>query len=236
MKKTLITLLALAGVAAADSVLLESKLTNNGVSSSVMDAIYGKTQADAATASGLKVDRFAETKKDFTFSVSDLLTNATLGEDELYSINAITFASRYDTVANWNNTYAFTGTATVKINDVVVGTSTTLTLNPVANGNGTDYNIGTFTFGFDNAFLLDGTETVTISLNSSDNKKFGVAAVANNGTVTATDITDMVTSSSGDKYKAVVQLSGSVVTIPEPATATLSLLALAGLCARRRRK
>ena len=235
MKKTLITLLALAGVAAADSVLLESKLTNNGVSSSVMDAIYGKTKNDAVTASGLKVDKFAETKKDFTFSVSDLLTNATLGEDELYSINAITFASRYETVTNWNSTYAFTGTATVKINDVVVGTSTTLTLNPVANGNGTDYNIGTFTFGFDNAFLLDGTETVTISLTASD-KKFGVAAVANNGTVTATDITDMVTSSSGDKYKAVVQLSGSVVTIPEPATATLSLLALAGLAARRRRK
>ena len=195
-----------------------------------MDAIYGKTEGDAETASGLAVDRFEGNNRNFTFNVADLLANVTLGENEFYSINAITFASRYDTVTNFDTNYSFSGTATVTIAGETVGTSTTLTLAPVANDNGIDYNIGKFTFSFDEAFSLTGTETVTINLTTSS-KKFGVTAVKNESNVTTTDVTDMV-----NNYKAVVQLSGSVVTIPEPATATLSLLALAGLCARRRRK
>lgn len=47
---------------------------------------------------------------------------------------------------------------------------------------------------------------------------------------------DVVPEGTGSKITATIVANGYSSAIPEPATATLSLLALAGLCARRRRK
>ncbi len=66
---------------------------------------------------------------------------------------------------------------------------------------------------------------------TSDPTKIGVTFVDVNGNTFDSDVTNIEVDAATGQYKVIAS-----VTVPEPTTATLSLLALAGLCARRRRK
>lgn len=73
--------------------------------------------------------------------------------------------------------------------------------------------------------------SMTVSGNATDGYKYGATIVKVTGELTG----DTVSMSIGGGSKSMVSSVAYSVT-PEPTTATLSLLALAGLCARRRRK
>ena len=86
--------------------------------------------------------------------------------------------------------------------------------------------------------ILGDNVAITLNVDSLDNIE-GVTLFKTTGNVTGLDaLTVTFVDATGAEKEAAVSFSnGSVVTgtIPEPATATLSLLALAGLAARRRR-
>lgn len=90
----------------------------------------------------------------------------------------------------------------------------------------------------ENDLILGDNVAITLNVDSLDNIE-GVTLFKNAGNVTGLDaLTVTFVDATGAEKEAAVSFSnGSVVTgsIPEPTTATLSLLALAGLAARRRR-
>lgn len=96
----------------------------------------------------------------------------------------------------------------------------------------------TIDLGEENLILGDNV-AITLNVDSLDNIE-GITLFKNAGNVSGLDeLTVTFMDASGTKKEAAVSFSnGSVVTgtIPEPTTATLSLLALVGLAARRRRK
>ncbi len=96
----------------------------------------------------------------------------------------------------------------------------------------------TIDLGEENLILGDNV-AITLNVNSLDNIE-GVTLFKNSGNVSGLDkLSVTFRDATGAEKKAAVSFSnGSVVTgtVPEPTTATLSLLALAGLAARRRRK
>lgn len=89
------------------------------------------------------------------------------------------------------------------------------------------------------SLILGDKVAITLNVDSLDNIE-GVTLFKTTGNVTGLDaLTVTFMDATGTTKEAAVSFSnGSVVTsnIPEPTTATLSLLALAGLAARRRRK
>lgn len=106
-------------------------------------------------------------------------------------------------------------------------------------------NGGTITFSADStidlgeeSLILGDNVAITLNVDSLDNIA-GVELFKTTGNVTGLDTltVTLVDSTGATKKTAVSYSNGSVVTgtVPEPTTATLSLLALAGLAARRRR-
>lgn len=107
-------------------------------------------------------------------------------------------------------------------------------------------NGGTINFNGDYTIDLGGEDlilgnnvAITMNVDSLDNIE-GISLFKTTGNVAGLDklSVTLVDSTGATKETAVSYSNGSVVTapIPEPTTATLSLLALAGLAARRRRK
>ncbi|MBQ2814947.1 MAG: PEP-CTERM sorting domain-containing protein [Akkermansia sp.] len=96
----------------------------------------------------------------------------------------------------------------------------------------------TIDLGEENLILGDNV-AITLNVDSLDNIE-GITLFKNAGNVTGLDaLTVTFVDATGAEKEAAVSFSnGSVVTgsVPEPTTATLSLLALAGLAARRRRR
>ena len=118
------------------------------------------------------------------------------------------------------------------LNNVEVGA---LTLN-----DGTLNFSGDYVIDLGNEDLILGDNVaITLNVDSLDNIE-GITLFKNAGNVTGLDeLTVTFMDATGAEKEAAVSFSnGSVVTgsIPEPTTATLSLLALAGLAARRRRR
>ena len=118
------------------------------------------------------------------------------------------------------------------LNNVEVGA---LTLN-----DGTLNFSGDYVIDLGNEDLILGDNVaITLNVDSLDNIE-GITLFKNAGNVTGLDaLTVTFVDATGAEKEAAVSFSnGSVVTgtIPEPTTATLSLLALAGLAARRRRR
>ena len=213
MKKTIIALLALSGVAAA------------------------------------------ATSSEMNTALDEMLTNYTAGDSYTLEINLTTTptsgASNLITLTDdWNLRHqvggymAFweSGDPVWKTSDVTVsGSQTSLTLSAPANVwfSNTINNAGSAT---SDSYTLSGS-SITISYDAATNateisltRKNGVTNIltVNNYEAKASDInftTDMTGS--------VVSFSSTPAaapSVPEPTTATLSLLALAGLAARRRRK
>lgn len=129
-------------------------------------------------------------------------------------------------------------------NVIIAGENTAVTLSFVANETLSGELVGgTFT-------LSVGLETKTLSV-TFDSSVVGDGTVANyrtglingqqsftfdNGSESANYASLLWTNSGGEKFHNIKVSKLDNIVIPEPATATLSLLALAGLAARRRRR
>lgn len=229
MKKTIITLLALAGVAMGadyrDAFTLSSKYNNTATSTSgsAFDAIINQTDADAETITGLVVDRVGYGSCSVLFNIDQMLADVQFVEGQSYLITSISFVSRN---AGMSET-AYTPTPVLGYrytsNDAYTSIGATVTYDYE------DGKYGTQTYTFEGGITLNyGTNSLYLQFNTTD-ESYGFAVAKNTDSCTIQGVAKF-----DDTWHPVAQISGIVV--PEPTTATLSLLALAGLAARRRRK
>lgn len=252
MKKTLITLLALAGVAGADTVSIAPLTSSEGWS-------VGHQNANKSTNAVLD-----------TTAATLTLTNADWSRGYgVYTLaDAITLTNETDRL-----TVSFT-INTTNLNSLVTGTlvgsGKAITLghgsyNDSGNGgNGIQSGISTDTTGVfynmqnsntggvfvtpdkkvNNSFTANTPLTLTTTVEWDTTKSQFVASLSYGKTsLTSYDLGTSYTLDKlvfsldgGDSTETVSGVSVSANLVPEPATATLSLLALAGLAARRRRK
>lgn len=228
MKKTIITLLALTGVAAADSITLGSYSMKDGVKYDVVSTFRGKTGDEVkrdygvTDASGMYFRDYNSLTKTLDTGAM-LVTGGTLAEGTQLVLTGISILARD------NDSYKGVGsTASLTIGEV---TYTAAGAYDDASG----FNVISFTFEEEKSPVITMGDTVDITLtngplNQNDNK---ISFAAFKGIYAAPVI-------SGSDWQGAYQLTVKAVTpaptVPEPTTATLSLLALAGLAARRRRK
>ncbi len=227
MKKTIIALLALAGVAAADT--LVSVTENLTVSSTdisldtaalslTLDSTSGASAPPAGTylpaeftgATGFSPKiQFVQNKNDECYWLLEMtITNKT---NSAITLTGLTL-DMYSTTSNGS-------THTGGIGEV----TTTLTYGDAD----TEFGSGTVTLGANSA---SGTATITgayeLAAKADETFTLKVQRTQNSGLTGFASISAATLS-----YKTV-----AAPAVPEPTTATLSLLALAGLAARRRRK
>lgn len=228
MKKTLVALMALAGVATATETeispltLTTTFNTNKSITSSiedftVTDVLLINTATDETVnnhTKGTYMDSFLRPSLNVDFgtgaSWTMTFTIANKGTTD-FTINSITlnaFAFNGDGASQPNNrNFLFTVTA----GETTLATKENLSI----------------TGGATTTTPLTLTLATPITINAKDDMIFSVVvnqgAEGNNGRGSFVGLSS-------------VAFSGSIPVVPEPTTATLSLLALAGLAARRRRK
>ena len=221
MKKTIIAIMALASVAAADSVMSLEELTWNPLTVT--------TPANGTLASGNSAIDWSEATGNLTNSweLSFILDPSRLSNEYLFgTVKGNSGADGY--TLSITNAGAIALNQNKSSNVLTVGSYTAadsavaITLQYVkyvdAEGN-FDSGLFTLTVGNDSATYVVTEETNTVFTKGSNNNVW--------------------TNGGAEKLSGIsVKYADSVVapSIPEPTTATLSLLALAGLAARRRRK
>lgn len=253
MKKTIITLLALAGVAAAAEFSSNSYIQPCGTATWTI----GETdQAKKDLFSICQYQTLADVQSEYTAyrnttdttgyaaihsasSVSKTnLNSRTITLSSLYNETALeeqVALVSYSFIAGTDSTAVTTGIKVqiIDSSNTVLGTSNAVSYSYDTN-TANSFGVGTFTFS--TAITLTSTEQYTFKLVDA---------------TTLNDYTDNLyytqfrtNTSSGNGAKIdgygyngdYPLISVKTQTIPEPTTATLSLLALAGLAARRRRK
>ncbi len=260
MKKTLITLMALAGVAVGETYTITPLTDSSKAYGTWSSDVYVDYNGNAYTTPRTG---WAGTSSTYTFGAPIVLSHK---EDSLVFSYDIT----NDNTGNYSLTLAFIGTDQNNA-DVVVGTGksgyttfaqgTSAAYSTLADGKtgfvfetsslqgdhiqrlGTANNIsgslpknakttltGTIAWSdevekFQLTFSTSATSTVKVI-------DLGTSFTAESLVITSFANTDTATHTCG----SLSNISMVVTSVPEPATATLSLLALAGLAARRRRK
>ena len=220
MKKTLITLMALAGIAAAETLTFEVERDQNAVTFEFNEA----TAQEVLTL----------TYTDWTYSGSG---SNSVGSWQSPANEAYQNSFSPDAQLRGNTTDSWTMNFTVTNNTEEEITLTQFTFDAYAiNGNGTDK-----TATVPVTLTLAGI-TTNITLDFAGRTTTGTLDLAGNNAITigANETVSLaLTMTAGNGYNTYSGITAGSVTygnlIPEPATATLSLLALAGLCARRRR-
>ena len=159
------------------------------------------------------------------FWASDYEFTFTLGD--LYSMDCYGSVLGYYTGSDPNNAYGCNGI-------VLGGSDEALTLT-IGRGKVTNTDAGAITI--DTGFVFQDNVTFTTEIQKGVTYTLTVAGGNQSMTPTLTweGGSETLASYNGNMngYKAITAVAHT--NIPEPATATLSLLALAGLCARRRR-
>ena len=219
MKKTLIALMALAGLAAAET-------------------YTASTPAKSGT--GAQGNYYGFT---LTFDNSTYLTTNVPADTEL-NLDSITLQSRSDNstatamkVAVYkyegdSTTGTFLGTSVTTLADVANDTTYTLTFEDLTVNSSDRYQ---FLFvqadTTEDLTTFAGYQAAAMSWGTSVTNSFGASIPGGWGTYKSSGI-----NSWEGQYIPVTTVTLSTPAVPEPTTATLSLLALAGLAARRRRK
>ena len=219
MKKTVIALLALAGMADASTTITLGTWFTNTENSAVytVDAVQAKDKNGAKALGLTKADGLTNSKFTFAVDVSDMLYSTTLTNDDVIQVNTITLAS--------NSAYDSKDPGKLSI---TLGNNTYVSETGAEDRTGGGYGTITYKFSGENVFALGITDTLTVNITADPNVAIGVFQGQNG--------VDGVTNPSGfSDWQAAVKITGTQ-SVPEPAAATLSLLALSGLAARRRRK
>lgn len=250
MKKTIITLLALAGVAASAESTIITFSTGGGKADNY---VYGVDFGDYSLDTHAKQSA-SQTTEDAVVTVTAATT--------MYTTYTV-----YKNPANPDNASLWTNAAALSDMNSTLGTSLTLAnldSLPMTNAGGNSWDEATLTLNFsDNyragdkfaIYLMLGSlnNTYSVTLNGlQEGYTMEYASATGNGfdatglTQKARELTLVkITGRLADAATVTVvggndtrNAFGMVAykAIPEPATATLSLLALAGLAARRRRK
>lgn len=206
----------------SQSITLGTYYTVGGVKLSTVEQFYGKTESEIEKlitgndATDTKyVDVWRSASNSLTINTGNLyLFSGTVGTGQKFQLTTLTLSTQANDWFVGGGRYA-----AIKIGEV------TYTATQTASHSGTANTVGKFTFDFSAApvtFSVGNSLTFTFnSTASGEDSSYGVFKGIEGPVVS-------------DTWKASVQLKA--VAIPEPTTATLSLLALAGLAARRRRK
>ena len=232
MKKTIITLMALAGVAAAETTWEWQTLT--------LTTPTGGKFTPTGNASGNTVIGWSDDTGDlYSWQMSFELTvkafNGTGTLNNIFSTASTDGASGYVLSLTKEGGFVLT---LEQNGDALIASESGV----VAIGDGTNFGAATaVTLSFTNyvsetsdaasvggifSLSVDGTEVGTYTVDkASVNTIFG-----------KNDNTKIWTNGKNQYFTNLVMAKGGNIVVPEPATATLSLLALAGLAARRRRK
>ncbi len=245
MKKTIIALIALTGVAAAaDSITVSSKLsytdandsTKNFVLNAYDEFVYDtRKQIDDFTKNGINcidADRLsvippADGTKVITLSLGSMLVSGDISDLETKGavIDSISFISRNADDKNPSDV-----TLSITLDGAVYTSQKVVYNRDGSTGGGDDTKHGSITFNFTNAPTIYSLGDLAVTWSSSEDE-FGCGVFhGENGAIL--EGTPYQTVNNVNWY-SIAQVKMHIV--PEPTTATLSLLALAGLAARRRR-
>ena len=250
MKKTLITLLALTGVAAADTVTIAPLTSSEGWTvghqndGKTTDAVLDTTAATLTLTSG----NWSRGYGVYTLADAITLTNEadrltvsfTINTTDLNSLVTGTLVGSDKAITLGHGSYSDEGKKGIQSG---ISTDTT----------GVFYNMqGSKTGGVfvtpdkttvDGTFTANTPLTLTTTIEWDTEKSLFVASLSYGSTSlssydlgTSYTLDKLVFSLDGASTQTVSGVSISANIVPEPTTATLSLLALAGLAARRRRK
>ncbi len=243
MKKTIIALMALAGVAMADTTLLDVDFTaltgntndnlpagwtagqwnGNGntpyYNFGTNGAVVGQPWKQNYLTTELDIDSMAECTIDLTLYNS--------GEDtgNMFFLSSDTYSVVIGNSYN-SNSEIYVGTLSEAVGRDYVCFQNNTKINPTVLDNSTGLNVS-------------GDIAYTLTMKDGN---MTIAATLSNGSTWSTTITGMedVTFTKigflNDGAPGTSGVKDITITVPEPTTATLSLLALAGLAARRRRK
>ena len=237
MKKTLIALMALASVAMAETISLETKIqTADEAYAAFTD--WSDIKSDATI---VETVREAEKSAAITLFVlpSDLFGGDSLTAGQKYQLDTFTWVGN-------DNGYFVGGNRTVSFS---IGDSEPV----VVSVPGTSDSTPCITLGNDDVFTFTANDIIKITITPGSGENIAVKyidvpspnKVLGISTALKADGSLNYFHNGGDAYQngiqhglkydaPIIQLTAHAV-VPEPATATLSLLALAGLCARRRR-
>ncbi len=259
MKKTIIALMALAGIAQASTaeIQLLDKAWGEGYRMSIEDSVLTYAGND-----------WGENAIKLNFNTSPIV----LAQNQVLTLNVTHNAGNPDnsfTIALENEAFAFVGGRSFKDTTYRVGitdevgltrgyvfsttnndadTSNIITEYSTSQGSDvTSYykNLAGSTFSpnkteNDQLVIVPNSFTLTVGYDHTQNAFIGTMNVGNvSESILLGDtfeVNNIVATFVTNSTAQVTDMSLSIKTVPEPTTATLSLLALAGLAARRRRK
>ena len=243
MKKTLITLMALAGVAAA---LTEDPITVNVMPSSVTTDDWHTVNSGWATLNLATTENYLNSFESSLATDLKLMGLTSTSAKGHYLFNHVGSAQYNSAEMSFaNNTLTLTGRS--KAGKYVCFVTDLFVSDLLGNNSAQDYSITlsmTSTAGENQHHLwglykLDASGTITeleaVSKIGSNNATITISSEQMAGLSASDKLISFVSNRTAGGSFNITGLSYTATLVPEPATATLSLLALAGLAARRRR-
>lgn len=218
--------MALAGVAAAD-VTIGTYITKDSVNYDIVDTFAGQTYDQVKNTYGVSLDKLHFRNMTFSLATADMLVSDTGVEaGDALTLKSLTILGRRDT----DEYKANDSTMTVTLTDGTAYTSSAAVWNRENGG------CATITYNFTDEISFDFGDELDFTFNRKSSTgadgTYNLGIVPMQGATYAPIVYDNV-------WQMGAQLTvapSAAPAVPEPTTATLSLLALAELAARRRRK
>ncbi len=242
MKKTLFT--SILALCCASAAMATTYTTQNGAATTTNGGVYASI---TFVLDGTEASDYTTTTDDGT-SVFEAASTVNLDSITIYSRVSCSANDTWDTMGNDSTGTAFTydnlvlcitidgtsyysSTATVENGDTTVtGTLTSME------------NLASLTFEFEDVTISTATTyTAALYTYDSNTEAYTATSISLSASQYTSDdwsLTNLAGSVQGNSFgpTATTVVTSTYVAVPEPATATLSLVALAGLMVRRRRQ